>query len=117
MPPITPSQREAILPVLERLRADIRSLAGEDESALFQMRRYIAKRLEFDERGNPQMRKKLKDTKWKKQRGLCAQCNGELPIRGAELDRTLAPLGYTEENTRLVCHACHRSSQEAKNFA
>jgi len=62
-------------------------------------------------------RRKLKDQMWKKQRGLCAECHGELPIRGAELDRIQAILEDTEENARLVCHRCHRASQEAKNFA
>jgi hypothetical protein len=117
MPPLTTQQRDSILPILEKLRADIRSLAGADEAIVFQMRRYIAKRLEFDERGSPAVRRKLKDLKWKLQRGLCAQCSKELPIRGAELDRNQAILGYTEENTKLVCHDCHRAAQEAKNFA
>jgi hypothetical protein len=117
MPPLTPQQRDSILPILDRLRADIRELAGADEAAVFQMRRYIARRLEFDERGTPTDRRKLKDLKWKLQRGLCAQCNCELPIRGAELDRTKALLGYTEENTRLICHRCHRKAQEERNFA
>jgi hypothetical protein len=117
MPPLTTQQRDSILPLLEKLRADIRDLAGTDEAAVFQMRRYIAKRLEFDERGTPTQRRKLKDQMWKKQRGLCAVCNGDLPERGAELDRFKAIDGYTVENTQLVCHVCHRKAQEARGFA
>lgn len=104
MPPLTNRQRDSVLPLLEKLRADIRDLAGGDETIVFQIRRYIAKRLEFDERGTPMQRRKLKDQMWKKQRGLCVECGEELPIRGAELDRVQA-------------HKCHRASQEAKNFA
>ena len=44
MPALTTHQRDSILPILEKLRADIRALAGEDEAIVFQMRRYIAKR-------------------------------------------------------------------------
>lgn len=117
MPPLTTQQRDLVMPLLDKLRADIQQLAADDEAVIFQMKRYISKRLEFDERGTPTARRKLKDMKWKLQRGLCAECKGDLPIRGSELDRTVAILGYTEENTRLVCHACHRSTQEAKNFA
>jgi hypothetical protein len=81
------------------------------------MRRYIARRLEFDERGTPMQRRKLKEQKWKRQRGLCATCACELPERGSELDRFEATEGYSDENTRLVCHNCHRKSQEEKNFS
>jgi hypothetical protein len=117
MPPLTTQQRDSVLPLLEKIRADIRELAGDDETVVFQMRRYIGKRLEFDERGTPTVRRRLKNLKWKLQRGLCAVCKEALPIHGSELDRTEAILGYTEENTRLVCHNCHRSTQEAKDFA
>ena len=83
---------------------------------LHQMRRYVAKRLEFDERGTPTMRRKLHELKWKRQMGICALCPDPLPERGAELDRLIATQGYTEENTRLVHHDCHRKAQEAKGF-
>jgi hypothetical protein len=42
--------------------------------------------LEFDERGTPAQRRKLHELKWKTQKGICALCPNELPIRGAELD-------------------------------
>jgi hypothetical protein len=117
MPELSEENRAKTLPILERVRAEILVVAGDDKALIFQMKRYIAKRLEFDERGTPTQRRKLKDQMWKKQRGLCALCNEELPMRGAELDRFKAIDGYTEENTQLVCHTCHRSTQEARGFA
>ena len=116
MPKLSPEDRAKTVPILERVRAEIAAIAGEDKALIFQMKRYIAKRLEFDERGTPTQRKKLKDLMWKKQRGLCALCKEDLPERGAELDRFKAIAGYTQENTQLVCHACHRTAQEARGF-
>ena len=91
-------------------------MSGGDTEKMFKIRRYLMKRLEFAERGRPSDRKKLKFAKMVSQRGLCAICNGQLPVRGAELDRLEKTAGYTEENTRLLCHECHRSEQAKKNF-
>jgi hypothetical protein len=77
------------------------------------MRRYILKRLEFDERGTPTHRRKLKDLKRKFQHGLCYECAEPLPVKGAELHRLSAIEGYTEANTRLLCRACHQKAQQA----
>lgn len=117
MPPLTEKQREVVLPILAELREKLSLVASGDEAALHQMRRYIAKRLEFDERGTPTQRRKLHELKWKRQFGLCTICNAQLPERGSELDRIVALEGYTEANTRLVHHDCHRRDQEAKGFA
>ena len=114
MPPLSEPDREKAIALLVRLRGEIVAAAGEDKDTIFQMKRYIAKRLEFDERGTPTERRKLKDQKWKKQRGLCAVCQGKLPERGAELDRFKAIDGYTVENTQLVCHACHGKAEAAR---
>jgi hypothetical protein len=116
VPELSAENRAKTLPILERLRNEILSVAGDDRELLFQMKRYIAKRLEFDERGTPTRRKKLKDQMWKKQRGLCAVCNDKLPERGAELDRFKAIDGYTMENTQLVCQTCHRKVQKERSF-
>jgi hypothetical protein len=62
-------------------------------------------------------RRILKLKKMIAQKGLCAKCGKELPERGSELDRIKAMDGYTEKNTRLVHHECHRESQEEKGFA
>lgn len=51
MPKLSPEDRAKTVPILERVRAEIAAIAGEDKALIFQMKRYIAKRLEFDERG------------------------------------------------------------------
>ena len=116
MPALPEDERAKVLPILAKLRADLSEASGGSEELLFSMKRYIAKRLEFDERGTPTQRRKLKDQKWKSQRGLCAVCKEGLPERGAELDRFHAIDGYTAENTQLVCHSCHRKAQEERGF-
>ncbi len=117
MPPLNEENRSKARELLIRLREEIMIASGGNNELLFQMKRYIAKRLEFDERGTPTERRKLKDLKWKRQRGLCALCVEELPERGAELDRFKAIDGYTLENTQLICHACHRRVQEERGLA
>jgi hypothetical protein len=116
MPVLPEDERAKILPILAKLREELLEASGGNEETLFSMKRSIAKRLEFDERGTPPQRRKLKDQKWKSQRGLCAVCKGDLPERGAELDRFRAIDGYTAENTQLVCHPCHRQAQEERGF-
>ena len=74
MPELSSEDRVKTVAILQRVREEISAVAGADRALVFQMRRYIAKRLEFDERGTPTQRKKLKDLMWKKQRGLCALC-------------------------------------------
>jgi UTP:GlnB (protein PII) uridylyltransferase len=103
--------------LLRDIRARLHSLAGEDAALLFAYRRKIAKELGYDERGKPMMRRLLKLKKMIAQKGLCAECQKELPNRGAELDRINAMDGYTDANTRLVHHECHVKSQEEKGFA
>jgi hypothetical protein len=60
MPELSEANRAKTLPILERVRTEILSIAGEDKALIFQMKRYIAKRLEFDERGTPTQRRKTK---------------------------------------------------------
>ncbi|MCU1318524.1 MAG: hypothetical protein JWP98_42 [Edaphobacter sp.] len=117
MPTLSEEDRTKAIAILEQLRARIAEVAGEDRERLFQVRRYIVKRLEFDERGTPTQRRKLKDQKWKSQRGLCALCQEKLPERGAELDRFRAIEGYTIENTQLLCRHCHEKVAEDRGFA
>src|SRR5579875_1566047 len=100
MPALTAEQRDKVLPLLAYVRKGLEEAAAGDDVLIHQMRRYVAKRLEFDERGTPSERRKLHELKWKRQRGLCAACDEPLPERGSELDRLVAHLGYTEENTR-----------------
>jgi len=114
---LSAEDRAKAIVMLEELRTKIAEVAGEDRELLFQVRRYILKRLEFDERGTPTQRRKLKDAKRKSQRGLCAVCGERLPERGAELDRYRAIEGYTAANTQLVCRACHQKAEEERGFA
>jgi hypothetical protein len=117
MPTLSDEDRAKAIAILESVRAQVAEVAGDDHVLLFQVRRYILKRLEFDERGTPTQRRKLKDAKRKSQRGLCAMCREELPERGAELDRFRAIDGYTAGNTQLICHPCHQKAEEERGFA
>ncbi|WP_260735851.1 hypothetical protein [Tunturiibacter lichenicola] len=117
MASLSDEDRMAAIAILEELRGRIATVVGEDRDRLFQMRRYILKRLEFDERGTPTQRRKLKDAKRKSQRGLCALCQAPLPERGAELDRFRAMDGYTARNTQLVCHSCHQKAEAERGYA
>jgi hypothetical protein len=51
MPVLPEIERAKILPILEKLRLDLAEASGNDRELLFSMKRYIAKRLEIDERG------------------------------------------------------------------
>jgi hypothetical protein len=63
------------------------------------------------------MRRKLKEPEMASQNGICPGCKKRLPETEAELDRKNAVDGYTEENTELIHHDCHRKRQAAKVFA
>ena len=111
MPALSDDDRAKAIQILEQVRGQIDAAAASDSDLRFQIRRYVIKRLEFDERGTPTQRRKLKELKRKFQRGLCFQCETKLPEQGAELHRLLAIEGYTEANTRLLCRACHQKAQ------
>jgi hypothetical protein len=114
MAALSEEDRAKAIAILESVRRQVAEIAGDDPALIFQVRRYVLKRLEFDERGTPTQRRKLKDAKRKMQRGLCALCQVELPERGAELDRFRAMDGYTAGNTQLVCHLCHQKAEEER---
>src|SRR5579863_1127286 len=103
--------------LLDFVRQRLAELSGGDAKVLHHMRRRIMKRLEFDERSSPAARRKLKDRKWKEQRGICALRSGDLPETESELDRIDPYGGYTRENTQLVHHDCHRRKQAERGFA
>ena len=63
MPSLSEEDRARAIAILEELRLRIAEVGGDDRERLFQVRRYILKRLEFDERGTPTQRRKLKDAK------------------------------------------------------
>lgn len=104
-------------PLLERVRSELCELAGGDEDLLWALRRKLYKELIYGERGKPNHRRHLKSRKRKAQENRCARCSEELPLRGAVLDRIEAMLGYTPENTRLLCHTCDREVQAERGFA
>ena len=107
-PRLLPEQRSEAEGLLSEIRRGIEELSGDDPELLFAYRRRIWKQVEYDERGKPAVRKRLKKIKRKQQGGRCAKCGEELPLKGSELDRHEAKEGYTRENTQLLCPKCHR---------
>ena len=77
MASLSDEDRAKAIAILEELRRQIAAVAGEDRERLFQMRRYILKRLEFDERGTPTQRRKLKDAKRKMSAWTVRLCHGD----------------------------------------
>jgi hypothetical protein len=114
---LTPEQSLLANGLLEHVRSRLEELSAGDGKVLHHMRRRIMKRLEFDERDTPAARRKLKDSKWKEQRGKCAMCKEDLPETETELDRLDPYGGYNRENTQLLHHACHRKQQAERKFA
>jgi hypothetical protein len=111
MPELSEADRLTARSLLDDLRAKIDEASAGDDALRFQLKRYIAKRLEFDERGTPTHRKRLKEQKRESQNGVCASCEEDLPETGAELHRVRAIAGYTPENTRLLCPRCHANAE------
>jgi hypothetical protein len=116
-PPLTAEQVQQATDLLNEIRTRLDQLSDGDRALLFALRRRIYIRLSYDERGTPAQRSKLKNTKWKEQRGKCSICNEDLPVSEAELDRLDAVAGYTAANTQLIHHACHRKQQADRGFA
>lgn len=114
---LTPEQAEAANTLLKEIEERLEKMSGGNAQLLFSLRRRIYIRLSYAERGDPAHRKKLKEMKWKEQRGKCAIGGEDLPVTGAELDRKDPILGYTPENTQLVCHEHHREQQAKRGFA
>jgi hypothetical protein len=92
------------------------TLSNGNAELLFALRRKLAKELVYDERGKPMARRRLKSLKRLEQVGRCALCNEPLPERGAVLDRFVAILGYTAENTRLLCPDCDAKVQRERGY-
>ena len=57
--------RGKAIAILDLVRERIAEVAGQYRELMFQVRRYEMKRLEFDERGTPTQRRKLKEEKKK----------------------------------------------------
>ena len=114
---LSADEQEAGKKILAKVRSLIQTASKEDKPLAWALRRYVYIRLQHNERGTPAQRKILKLKKMIAQNMRCAICKEKLPERGAELDRFNAMDGYTEKNTRLVCHECHRKAQEKRGFA
>jgi len=114
---LTDPERIVARRLLESVRTRMVAAARSDASLLWAIRRYVYMRLQHDERGTPMQRRALKLEKMDAQKGRCAICSKKLPDKGAELDRFSPMKGYTAENTRLICHQCHRDDQAQKGFA
>lgn len=103
--------------LLADIRAKLEQLSAGDRKLLFAYRRKVFKELTYDKRSKPMVRRKLKDLKWKQQRGLCALCGKALPERYTMLDRLNAVDGYTDANTRLIHPECDVAHQASKGYA
>lgn len=103
--------------LLALIRERIGKLSAEDIELKFAYNRKIGKELSYDEREKPLRRRKLKVLKRKAQGDRCAQCGEPLPEKYAVLDRFQASLGYTAENTQLICETCDRRIQADRRFA
>lgn len=88
-----------------------------DADLLFAFRRKVYKELTYDERSSPTARRKLKDLKRREQDGVCAVCSQPLPETYAVLDRLVAAVGYTVENTRLIHQDCDVETQASRGYA
>jgi hypothetical protein len=104
--------------LLGEIRRRLNDLSSGNKDLRFAYNRKIYKELQYDERGTPTWRRKLKRLKYEAQAKRCAQCREPLEPNGrnGELDRFVAVEGYTVTNTQLVCHKCHRADQERRGF-
>ena len=114
---LTPSEIASLNELQDVTVAALKFLAGGDAELLFALRRRLYTRLMHLERGTPMHRTKLKKLKWKAQDGKCALCGKAMEQKGSELDRDVARLGYTVENTRLVHHECRVKDQAETGYA
>lgn len=114
---LDPEELDQANTLLDEIRTKLDILSKGDKELLFAFRRKIYKELTYDERNKPMIRRKLKDQKWKEQRGLCAICGKDLPERYVILDRLNAVDGYTKENTRLIHQECDIKYQQKKGYA
>lgn len=113
---LTPEELREVDRVLAEVRQRLERLSGADRELLFAYRRKVYKELTYDERGKPMDRRRLKAEKRKAQGGLCALCRSPLPATYAVLDRFSAAVGYTPENTRLICQACDTLTQQSRGY-
>jgi len=103
--------------LLTMVRVGLEQLAKDDRDLLFALRRKVYKELVYDERSKPSVRKQLKVQKRNDQNEICVLCSKLLPEKYCVLDRFDAALGYTRQNTRLICPDCDTSTQKSRGYA
>jgi ribosomal protein L44E len=103
-------------PLMLEVRAKLQALSSGDSELHWALRRKLTKELGYDERSRPGDRRALKAYKRGEQKGVCALCPEALPEKYAVLDRLEAMLGYTKENTRLICQAYDIKVQESRGY-
>jgi hypothetical protein len=113
---LSPVEIASAVKLHNSIRKQLDNLSAGDPELLFALRRRLIVKLTHDERGTPAHRNTIKRLKRAEQNGKCAICSKELPLKYAELDRTIASAGYTVENTRLVHHDCHIQDQAEKAY-
>jgi hypothetical protein len=109
--------KQLFTPLIAQVRERLRELSGGAEDLHWALRRKLAKELTYDERSKPMERRALKARKREQQQGLCALCKQPLPEKDVILDRLEAMLGYTDQNTRLLCRSCDYKVQSERKFA
>jgi len=114
---LTDEEKKKADELLAHIREKVKELSGGDPGLLFAYTRKLHVKLMHDERGTPMQRRKLKLSKIKSQNGLCPLCKKPLPEKGNVLDRFEAQLGYTDENTRLLCQPCDQKVQESRGYS
>ena len=108
--------RDLFSPMFHEVRDLLVQASSGDEELLWALRRKLAKELTYEERSKPAQRKRLKRSKRISQNERCARCQKPLPTKGAVLDRHEAMLGYTPENTQVLCPRCDIEVQESRGY-
>ena len=103
-------------PLLNLVNSRLEKLSMEDKPLLWALRRKLAIRLIYAERGTPMQRRRLKAQKRKQQNNLCALCKKKLPQTDVVLDRLKAMDGYNAKNTRVLCRDCDFKVQTKRRF-
>ena len=116
-PQLTADQLQGANALLAEIRARLTEIAGTDEAFWWALRRKVAKELIYDERGKPSHCRALKAAQRKRQLGIFPECIEQLPETYCVLDRKEGLLGYTMENTRLLCQPCDHRIQRERGFA
>ena len=115
-PRLNTEQLEIVRALLTEIRVKLETVSAGDAALLFAFRRKVYKELVYDERSKPAVRRRLKGLKRLEQDGKCPACEGPLPERYGVLDRFNAVVGYTPENTRLICPECDIRIQTERRF-